>query len=211
MRAKKVFAQFLGFTALISCSLVRMPSIPVYAADKPLVPAEVGKAAPDFSLKDAYGKSVSLKDFQNKIVVLEWFDDLCPFVKKHYKSGNMQSLQTEFGKKGIVWLVINSSGPGMPGFHNEVESQLVMKGWKFASPYFLLDPDGKVGHRYGAKTTPDMYVIGKDGTLLYSGAIDDQPDTDVASIKSSRNYVREALALVIDGKAVKTSTTKPYG
>jgi len=200
-----------ALSALIGLLFCNMPSNTAIAADTLVLQAEVNKAAPNFTLTDVDGKSVSLTDFRNKFVVLEWFDDKCPFVKKHYNSGNMQSLQKEFGEKGVVWLVINSTAPGKPGFHTDAEYKQTMKDWKFASPYFLEDPDGTVGHLYGAKTTPDMYIIGKNGTLLYSGAIDDQPDTDIESIKIAKNYVREALVQAMAGKPITNSATKPYG
>jgi hypothetical protein len=198
-------------SSLICLSFGNMLFYTATATDSAVAPAEVGKAAPNFTLKDADGKSVSLSDFRKKFVVLEWFDDKCPFDKKHYKSGNMQSLQSEFGKKGVVWLVINSAGPGRPGYHTDDEYKQIVKSWKFESPYFLLDPSGTVGHLYEAKTTPDMYIIGKNGILLYSGAIDDQPDTDIESIKGAKNYVREALDQAMAGKSITNSVTKPYG
>jgi peroxiredoxin len=196
---------------VISLQIGTVPSNSASAEDSLVAQAEVSKPAPDFSLKDVNGKSVSLSDFRHKFVVLEWFDDKCPFVKKHYNSGNMQSLQKEFGDKGVVWLVINSTAPGKPGYHTDDEYKQVMKSWNFATPYFLEDPDGTVGHLYGAKTTPDMYLIGKKGMLLYSGAIDDQPDTDVESVKIAKNYVREALIQAMAGKPVTNNVTKPYG
>jgi len=200
-----------ALSALLSLSFGNMPSNTASAADNIMSQAEVNKAAPNFTLKDVDGKSVSLTDFRNKFVVLEWFDDKCPFDKKHYNSGNMQSLQKEFGKKGVVWLVINSAAPGKPGFHTDIEYKQIMESWQFATPYYLQDPDGTVGHLFGAKTTPDMYIIGKNGTLLYSGAIDDQPDADIESIKIAKNYVREALVQALAGKPITNSFTKPYG
>jgi peroxiredoxin len=200
-----------ALSSLISLSFGNMLFYTATAADSTVAPAEVSKVAPNFTLRDADGKSVSLNDFRNKLVVLEWFDDKCPFDKKHYKSGNMQSLQSEFGKKGVVWLVINSARQGKPGYHTDVEYKQIMRSWNFASPYLLLDPDGKVGHLYEAKTTPHMYIIGKNGVLLYRGAIDDQPDTDIESIKIAKNYVREALDQAMAGKPITNSSTKPYG
>jgi len=202
---------YCALAALITFSSGFAFSNTVAAAEPAMSQAEVGKPAPGFSLRNVDGKAVSLSDFRNKFVVLEWFDDKCPFDKKHYSSGNMQSLQKEFGKKGVSWLIINSAGPGKPGYHTDAEYQQIMKSWSFESPYFLQDPDGKVGHIYGAKTTPDMYIIGKNGNLLYSGAIDDHPDPDVESIKISKNYVREALLQAMEGKVITTSSTKPYG
>jgi peroxiredoxin len=211
MNQRRLRTSFLAIPALIAGLSSTISLNDAFAAGRAAPIAEVGKAAPAFTLKDVSGKNVSLKDFTSKIVVLEWFDDVCPFVKKHYKSGNMQGLQRQFSGKGIIWLVINSSGRGRPGSHDEAESRALMKKWKFATPYFLLDPDGIVGHQYGAKTTPHMFVIGKDGTLLYTGAIDDKPDTDAESIPAAKNYVREALAEVLEARPVTVTCTKPYG
>jgi glutathione peroxidase-family protein len=203
--------QHLAVSALIALSAGCFFSNSSTAAETLVAQAEVGKPAPNFTLKNVDGKAVSLSDFKGKVVVLEWFDDKCPFDKKHYSGGNMQSLQKEYAKKGVEWLVICSAGQGKPGYHTVPEYKDMMKAWKFESPNFLPDNDGTVGHLYGAKTTPDMFVIGKNGTLLYSGAIDDHPDTDVESIKVSKNYVREALDQVLAGKPVTTSITKSYG
>ncbi len=181
------------------------------AAETTMSKVEIGKAAPNFSLRNVEGKDVSLSDFANRFVVLEWFDDSCPFDKKHYTSGNMQGLQKEFRKEGVVWLVINSSGPGRPGNHTGAEYKKIMKRWKFETPDFLMDPDGKVGHLYGARTTPDIYIISTTGKLLYSGAIDDQPDTEIESLKIARNYVRAALQQALSGKPVTPSSTQAYG
>lgn len=171
----------------------------------------VGKAAPDFTLPDWHGKNVSLNHFREKFVVLEWFSDECPFVKKHYKSDNMQGLQKEFVKKGVVWLTICSSAPNKPGFHTNKEHKKVLKKWNAEMSDFLIDAEGKVGREYGSKNTPTMYVIGKDGTLIYEGAIDDKRDADVASVKGANNYVRAALTQAMAGEPVKEAVTKAYG
>jgi glutathione peroxidase-family protein len=211
MQASFSVLRHFALSSLISFLFGNIPFNSAAAAENSVSAAEVSKAAPSFTLKNVDGKSVSLNDFRNQFVVLEWFDDKCPFDKKHYNSGNMQSLQKEFGKKGVVWLVINSAGPGKPGYHADDEYKQIMKSWKFETPYFLLDPDGTVGHLYEAKTTPDMYIVGKNGILLYSGAIDDQPDTDIESIKFAKNYVREALLQAMAGKPITNRSTKPYG
>jgi len=198
-------------SALLACSATSTTALAGITADEAFGPAAVGQPAPDFTLTDINGKSVNLKHFRKKYVVLEWINDGCPFVKKHYNSGNMQSLQEEFTKKGVVWIQVSSSASGMQGNHTSEEWKDILKKWNAHPTDLVLDPDGKVGHMYGAKTTPDMYVIGKDGTLLYAGAIDDKPDTDKESIKTAKNYVREALEEVMAGKSVATTTTKPYG
>jgi peroxiredoxin len=201
-----------ALSALLACSFAVLPTN--YSSAAPEAPAAettVGQKAPDFSLTDINGKTVKLSDFQHKFVVLEWFNDGCPFVKKHYESGNMQGVQKEFTKKGVIWLSICSSGPGQQGSHDQAEFKKILKNWNSEPTHLLLDADGKIGHLYGAKTTPGMYVIGKDGTLLYKGAIDDKPDTDKESIKGAKNYVREALDQAMAGKSVATTVTKSYG
>jgi peroxiredoxin len=211
MSAKSYSLRFFALSSMIAFLFGGASINNVSAANDASSHAEINKTAPDFTLKNVDGKSVSLKDFRNKFVVLEWFDDKCPFDVKHYDTGNMQALQKECQQKGVVWLLINSAGPGKPGYHTDAEYKQIMQSWKFASPYYLQDPDGAVGHLYGAKTTPDMYIIGKNGTLLYSGAIDDQPTADKDSVKNAKNYVREALAEAMAGKTITTSSTKPYG
>lgn len=202
----------LSSALAVSAGFLGTPANQTFAEGAIVGQAQVGKAAPQFSLKDYEGKTVSLSDFKDKFVVLEWFNDKCPFDKKHYNSGNMQALQKEFIQKGVVWILINSAGQGKAGFHdNPAEYKQILTSWKIQAPYFLQDPDGKVGHTYDAKTTPDLYVIGKNGVLLYSGAIDDQPDADVESIKIAKNYVRQALDEALAGKPVSTSSTRPYG
>jgi len=173
--------------------------------------ALVGKAAPDFSLKDTAGKTWNLKDQKGKVIVLEWFNHGCPFVKKHYDSGNMQKLQKEYTGKGVVWVSINSSAPGKQGYAEGAAHAAVFKEKKAAPSVVLVDSDGTVGHLYGAKTTPDMYVIDKSGKLVYSGAIDSKSTFDAGDIPSSENYVKKALDEVLGGKTVTTTNTKPYG
>lgn len=183
-------------------------SAPAFAADETAI---VGKTAPDFTLQDTNGKAHELSKLRGKFVVLEWFNDGCPFVKKHYNSNNMQKLQKEFTSKGVVWYSINSSATGKQGNHAPAEYNKILSDWKAEPTALLLDPDGKVGHLYNAKTTPDMYIIDKTGKLVYAGAIDDTPSTDAADIPKSKNYVKEALDEALKGKEVKVATTKSYG
>jgi peroxiredoxin len=192
-------------TLLITCGLL--------AATAGLSFAETaaGKPAPSFSLPDTNGKALSLADFKGKIVVLEWYQPDCPFVGKHYKSGNMQSLQKEYTAKGVVWLSIDSSAPGEEGNYPAEKLNQISSNDGAARTALLLDPDGKVGRLYGAKTTPDMYVIDPKGTLVYEGAIDDKRSTDLADVKTATNYVKAALEAVIAGKSVPTAATRPYG
>lgn len=201
------------FSMMLACSTAALPMSASLAAPETTATAaaEVGKKAPDFSLVDLDGKTVKLSDFKKKFVVLEWFNDGCPFVKKHYSSKNMQNLQNEYTKKGVVWVSICSSAPGKQGNRSASEYKTVLKDWNAKPTAFLLDPEGTVGRAYGAKTTPDMYVISKDGTLVYAGAIDDKADTDTESIKGAKNYVREALEQSMAGKNVAVGSTRPYG
>jgi peroxiredoxin len=173
--------------------------------------ATVGKTAPDFTLQDTNGKAHELSTLRGKFVVLEWFNEGCPFVQKHYKSDNMQKLQKEYTGKGVVWYTINSSATNKQGNHTAAEYNKTLSDWKASPTAFLIDHDGKVGRLYGAKTTPDMYVIDKKGTLVYAGAIDDHPGTEISEIATSKNYVREALDEAMQGKTVKVASTKSYG
>lgn len=173
--------------------------------------AAVDKTAPDFSVVDIDGKTHKLSDYKGKYVVLEWNNPDCPFVRKHYGSGNMQALQKEYGEKGIVWLTICSSAPGKQGYYEAAKVKPMLKDQKFASAAYLQDADGTVGHLYGAKTTPHMYIIDPEGTLLYAGAIDDKPSTNKDDIKGATNYVRAALDAALAGETIEVKTSTPYG
>jgi peroxiredoxin len=172
--------------------------------------AKVGQAAPDFSLTDSHGKKQSLSDYKGKLVVLEWINFDCPFVKKHYNSGNMQKLQDKYTKDGVAWLSINTSKPGKGGNYSSAEVNKQLKKWN-AHPTAYLQDDGTVGRLYGAKATPHMFVIDKSGTLVYAGAIDDKDTADEADVKTAKNYVAAALDAEMAGKQVATSLTKAYG
>jgi peroxiredoxin len=184
--------------------------LPSSSADFGAPPA-IGQAAPDFSLSDTKGKTHELSSYKGKYVVLEWFNDGCPFVKKHYGSKNMQNLQKEYTKKGVVWLTINSSAEGKQGFHQPAEYDKLIADEDAHPTALLLDHDGKVGHIYGAKTTPDMFVINKKGVLVYSGAIDSIASADTSDIAKATNYVKQTLDDELSGKDVKVATTKSYG
>jgi len=170
-----------------------------------------GQAAPEFSLVDINGKVQKLSDYRGKYVVLEWFNSECPFVQKHYESGNMQGLQTRYTQKGVVWLGINSTSPKHSNYRDPARSQAILKEWKSAPTAFVLDPDGKVGKQYGARTTPHMYVIDPKGTLVYVGGIDDRPSTSQRDIATARNLVAAALDESLSGKPVGTPSAMPYG
>ena len=172
---------------------------------------EIGKPAPAFTLPSADGKEVSLESQRGKFVVLEWLNHGCPYVRKHYDSDNMQSLQRKFTGKGVVWLSIISSAPGKQG-HSTPEQALADVAAKNAKPTaVLLDPAGAVGKLYGAKTTPHMFVIDDKGVLVYAGAIDDNPSSDAADAATAKNYVRAAYEEASAGKPVTTASTPPYG
>lgn len=171
----------------------------------------VGSAAPDFTLSDAKGKAHSLSEYKGKYVVLEWFNPECPFVKKHYGPGSMQKLQEEYTAKGVVWLSIDSSAPGLEGNLSPDQAQKKMAEWKTKQTALLLDPEGKAGRSYGAKNTPHMFVINPEGKVIYQGAIDSKATPNPADIPSSTNYVKVALDESLAGKPVSTANTKPYG
>ena len=176
-----------------------------------LAGVEVGQSVPDFSLPDTNGQTHQLSQYKGKWVVLEWYQPDCPFVKKHYGSGNMQALQKEFTAKGVVWLSIDSSAPGEEGNYPADKLNQIATSQGAARTALLLDPEGKVGHDYGAKTTPDMYIINPEGKLVYEGAIDNKPTTVVADIKTATNYVKVALDSSMTGKSVSQTVTRPYG
>jgi len=188
-------------------TLVSLTTTTLFAADSP----PVGAAAPEFSLSDASGKTHSLSEYKGKYVVLEWFNPECPFVKKHYGSGNMQKLQAEYTGKGVVWLTIDSNAPGFEGNISPEQAQKVMKDWNTKQTALLLDPDGKVGRAYNAHNTPDMFVINPDGKIVYEGAIDSKASPNPADIPSATNYVKVALDESMNGKRVSTTNTRPYG
>jgi peroxiredoxin len=192
---------------LLLTALTSLIAAAVFAADAP----PVGSAAPDFSLPDANGKTHSLSQYKGKYVVLEWFNPECPFVKKHYGSGNMQKLQSEYTGKGVVWLSIDSSAPGLEGNLTAGQAQKVMKDWNTKQTALLLDPEGKAGRVYNARNTPHMFVINPEGKIVYEGAIDSKATPNPADIPSSTNYVKAALDESMSGKSVSNSNTRPYG
>ncbi len=169
-----------------------------------------GETAPAFTLVDAEGQQRSLADFRGKTVVLEWTNEGCPFVKKHY-TGAMQALQREATADGVVWLTIISSAPGTQGFVEGEEAQAWKAKHQAAFTHLLLDPSGEVGKRYDAKTTPDMRVIDPEGRLIYVGGIDDRPTNKVEDLDGANNFVRAALADAKAGRAVQTAYAAPYG
>ncbi len=172
---------------------------------------EIGKPAPDFTLVDSNGTSHSLSDFKGKVVVLEWLNHGCPFVVKHYESKNMQTLQKEYGEKGVVWLSIVSSAEGQQGFMTPEDTNKAKEEKGAAPAAVLLDTDGKVGRLYNAKVTPEMFIINAEGVLVYQGAIDSIRSTKAEDVAKADNYVKAALDEVLAGKPVTTAQTQAYG
>jgi hypothetical protein len=190
--------------------ILAFTALAVLAAPAAAAPV-VGQPAPNFKLADVNGKPVTLSDYRGKTVVLEWSNPECPFVKKHYGSGNMQKAQAAAARDGVVWLTINSSAPGKQGHMNggQAKSFVAKAGARPAA--YLLDPRGVVGKVYDAKTTPHMYIVNKAGTLVYAGGIDDKPTPNPADVTGARNHVLAALSELKAGKAVSVARSRPYG
>jgi peroxiredoxin len=172
-----------------------------------------GLAAPDFSGVTSAGETISLSDFAGKTVVLEWTNDGCPFVQKHYTSppSNMQTLQKSAAADDVVWISVISSAPGKQGFADGARADALTDERGAAPAHVVLDPDGTIGKLYGAKTTPHMFVISADGALAYDGAIDSKATAKVSDIATATNYVTAALADIEAGRPVATPVSKPYG
>lgn len=190
--------------ALVSLTLAWLP-LAAQAA------ATIDQAAPAFSGKGADGRTINLSDYKGKTVVLEWTNHDCPFVKKHYESGNIPKLQKEAAAKGVVWLQVLSSGPGEQG---QVDGPTALKinGYRDAKPAgIVLDADGTIGKLYGAKTTPHLFIVSPEGKLVYKGGIDSIPSSNPADIAKADNYVSSALTALAAGKKVANPSTQPYG
>ncbi len=192
-------------------STLALVSISAAAAGSAFAEAIVGQQAPAFTATDSDGKTRSLDEFKGKLIVLEWWNPECPFVGKHYGSGNMQKLQREWTAKGVAWLTVDSSAPGQQGYLTATEAKALMSEKGGAPTAVLLDPAGATGRAYGAKTTPHMFVIDKKGVLAYTGGIDDKPSTDQADVAAAHNHVAAALAELTAGKPVTTKASSPYG
>ncbi len=190
----------------IACVLITAFGMNLQAIEAP-----VDKPAPDFSCNDSYGKEHSLSSYRGKIVVLEWLNHDCPFVKKHYDSGNMQKLQKVYTGRDVIWLSVISSAPGKQGFCTPDKANDLIRVKNAHPTAVLLDPLGTVGKKYGAKTTPHMFVIDKEGTLVYNGGIDNKRSTDPLDVDRATNYIAKALNELLDGKDVSTKTSAPYG
>ncbi len=173
--------------------------------------ARPGAPAPPFAVQDIAGKTVRLADYAGKTVILEWTNNGCPFVHKHYDSGNMKALQRRHIDAGGVWRVVASSAPGKQGYVTPDEARADLSRWEATPSNFLLDPDGVVGRLYDARATPQMVVIDRAGTLAYIGAIDDNPSSDPKDVKTAKNYVAAALGDLAAGRPVAVSATRAYG
>ncbi|MFT4176350.1 MAG: redoxin family protein [Luteolibacter sp.] len=173
--------------------------------------ADVGQPAPAFSGKNLKGETVSLADLKGKVVVLEWVNFDCPFVKKHYSGGNIPKLQQEAEAKDVVWITVNSSASGKQGHLSaeDMTARAAKEGHKASQ--FILDPEGTIGKAYDAKTTPHLFIINKEGVLVYNGAIDSKKSTDAADIPNSTPLFANALTAVLEGKTVENAKNEPYG
>jgi len=176
-----------------------------------LAQAVPGKPAPAFTLADLDGRKVALAEMRGKYVILEWTNPSCPFVRKHYGSGNMQSLQRRFAAEGVVWLTINSTARSHPEYLKPAELKSWLQQQEAAPTNAALDADGTVGRAYGAKTTPHMYVIDPNGAVVYAGAIDDKRSADPADVRAASNFVVQAMNELRAGKPVSSPATPPYG
>ena len=172
---------------------------------------EVGKPAPAFTGTNLEGEAIALADLKGKTVVLEWTNHQCPYVEKHYGTGNMQALQKSAADRGVTWISIISSAPGLQGHVSADEARALTTERDAAPSEVVLDPDGTIGKLYGARTTPHMFVINPDGTLVFAGGIDDKPTARWSSVENANNYVRMALADLEAGRSVGTPTARPYG
>jgi len=193
---------FLGSTIAILAVLIALST--AWAA-------RVGEPAPEFTATDTNGQVHKLSDYHGKFVVLEWSNRGCPYTQKHYNSGNMQRLQREWTGRGVIWLTVISSAPGKQGYVTASEENAYLKQVNAAPTAVLLDPTGALGHLYDAKTTPHIFIISAQGTLIYNGAIDDRPTTDLADVNGAKNYVSAALDDATSGKPVSVATSRPYG
>ena len=194
---------YLGLPVLAAAAVAM--ATPLAAAQKN------GSMATDFKLTNVNGETVQLSQFRGRTVVLEWHNPGCPFVKKHYDSGNMQATQKAAREKGAVWLTINSGAAGKQGHMNGKQAKALIAKQDIQSTEYLLDMKGVVGKAYGAKTTPHMYIIDGNGKLVYQGGIDDKPTANAADIPGARNHVRAALQEMSAGQTVSVAQSRPYG
>lgn len=176
-----------------------------------LASPEVGAPAPAFTGVTTSGETVSLADLMGQKVILEWTNHDCPFVKKHYESGNMQMTQSEAAEDGYTWITVISSAPGKQGYVTAAQADELTESRSAVPAYVVLDPEGTIGTAYDAKTTPHMYIIDDAGTLVYAGGIDSIPSTDIGDLEEAENYVLAAMSDIDAGQPVATPQSKPYG
>jgi peroxiredoxin len=202
---------FVAGTGLAGLATVTQRGILVPPLARAAAAAKVGAAAPTFTATATTGKSVSLAAQRGKLVVLEWTNHDCPYVRKHYETGNMQALQKEITAQGVIWLTLISSAPRTQGYVTPSQADELTATRNASPTAVLLDPTGVVGQMYGATNTPHMYIVDKAGALVYAGAIDDRPTTRQSDVQGAQNYVRAALEDVAAGRPVRTPTTRAYG
>jgi len=201
------------FLTLTGASVLVTSAASVLVRPRPSLAAaaKVGEPAPDFTAPSTTGSPVSLGSYKGKIVVLEWTNHECPYVRKHYETGNMQTLQREATSQGVIWLTLISSAKGEQGYVTAAQADELTRSRKASPTAVLLDEPGVVGRMYGATNTPHMYVVDRTGMLVYAGAIDDRPTTRRADVPGANNYVRAALDAVAASQPVKTPITRAYG
>ena len=188
-----------------------MSAVLLAAAGSTTAAVKVGQPAPDFTGIDSNGQQQTLRDYRGKFVVLEWTNHDCPYVRKHYEAGNMQAQQREAANAGAVWLSVISSAPGQQG-HVDPSKANELTQSRDAMPHaVVLDPKGDIGRSYGARTTPHMYIIDPDGTLVYQGGIDSITSANPTDIPNARQHVRIALNELLSGAPVSQAVTRPYG
>ena len=203
---KKIFLNMVIFTAALCLSVT---GLAFHHYNKPL---KIGHEAPNFTGTTDTGGTFKLDNHHGKIIVLEWTNVECPFVKKHYvHSNNMQMLQKKYTKKGVIWARIISSAKGKQGYQTSAEAKSWTKKHKVYATYTILDSKGKIGRKYDAKTTPEIFIINKKGDLVYQGAIDSKRSTNTKDIKGATNYATTTLNELLKNKKVTTTQTKPYG
>ena len=203
----KLIAATIALVALAASALLSFDRAAAIGATA----VRPGAPAPGFTAPDIAGRMVNLGQYAGQIVILEWTNNGCPFVQKHYDSANMQTLQRRYTQGGVIWLTIASSAPGEEGYVTPAAAKADLARWQAAPTDYLLDPDGMVGHLYDARATPHMVVIDRGGTIAYMGAIDDTPSTRLADVRTAKNYLVAALDEIAAGKPVTVASTRAYG
>jgi hypothetical protein len=203
----KLIAATLALVALAASALLAFDRAAAVGA----AGVQPGAPAPGFTAPDIAGRMVNLGQYAGQIVILEWTNNGCPFVQKHYDSANMQTLQRRYTQGGVIWLTIASSAPGEEGYVTPAAAKADLARWQAAPTDYLLDPEGVVGHLYDARATPHMVVIDRGGRIAYMGAIDDTPSTRLADVKTAKNYLVAALDEIAAGKPVTVAATRAYG